>query len=281
MHNHPCFLIAVLVLIFGSPSLLSQTTISAPTNSDVLIITSTGSTDSNLTISEDVSGNYTITDPSNALTAGSNAVQVDANTVTVASNFVTLRVDVNLDNVTSGDQITAVGLSLPLTVISRNLTILGVTSSSDFTSRSQKVTISGPITATGTVRFTDDGFSGIELGPKDGTANTLELTDAELDLVTASQLVIGPTTNGPITFEGSISLDKSKVPSISLVTEQGIIDSNTGIDLTASFIAVTARTGIGDGSFLEFDAGEAEGEGLSVTVSDPAPGDQSGGVWIQ
>ena len=84
----------------------------------------------------------------------------------------------------------------------------------------------------------------IDLGsPADTAANTLELSDAELDLVTAGVLAIGSATSGNITFTAGIT--PALTTTVLLETGAQILDNNPGFDLTTANVGVTAVTGIG------------------------------------
>jgi trimeric autotransporter adhesin len=85
----------------------------------------------------------------------------------------------------------------------------------------------------------------INLGGTD-TANTLGLTDAELDAITAGVLRIGDLTSGRISFSDAITL--GGIAQLQLTTGADIQDSHLGPDLTVVSLAMTAGTGIGTAS---------------------------------
>lgn len=92
----------------------------------------------------------------------------------------------------------------------------------------------------------------IDLGSAtDAAANTLELSDAELDRITTPTLRIGdPANTGSITVTAPIS--PANVTTLSLLTGGAIVDgSAAGVDLTVTSLALTAATGIGSADILE------------------------------
>ena len=86
----------------------------------------------------------------------------------------------------------------------------------------------------------------IDLGGAD-TANTLGLTDAELDGITAGILRVGDLTSGRIGFSDAITLGRNE-PSWSSTTGADIQDNHFGPDVTVVSLAMTASTGIGTAS---------------------------------
>jgi CSLREA domain-containing protein len=89
----------------------------------------------------------------------------------------------------------------------------------------------------------------------DSTANTLELSDAELDRVTAGTLNIGDNNSGAITFSGASPIDVTNGPTIAtvnLVTGSAINSNSTAgvLDIVAAALNLTSVTGID----IEMDA---------------------------
>ena len=85
----------------------------------------------------------------------------------------------------------------------------------------------------------------INLGGAD-TANTLGLTDAELDGITAGILRVGDLTSGRIGFSDAITL--GGIAQLELTTGADIQDNHFGPDVTVVSLAMTAGTGIGTAS---------------------------------
>jgi hypothetical protein len=82
----------------------------------------------------------------------------------------------------------------------------------------------------------------IDLGSAvDTTANTLELSDAELDNITASTLRIGDGAAGAITLSADIS--PANVTDVHLLTGGGVTGTAGGIDV-ATGLAITAGDGV-------------------------------------
>jgi autotransporter-associated beta strand protein len=123
--------------------------------------------------------------------------------------------------------------------------------------------VNQPVTATGGVAFTADNMAIsaavnaggstatlrpfqagtlISLGGADG-ANTLGITDAELDNITAGVMVVGSDTAGRITLAGLVSPPNSG--QLELVTGTDVFDANPGTDITVDRLGITAKTGIG------------------------------------
>lgn len=106
----------------------------------------------------------------------------------------------------------------------------GVTASAD------KMNLAGSITSAGQTVTLQTGNSGtstdaIKLGSgTDAAANTLELSDAELDRITANKLVIGSNSAGAITFSDDINLsDGPIIPTLRLNTNSTVTGTSGGI----------------------------------------------------
>jgi hypothetical protein len=106
----------------------------------------------------------------------------------------------------------------------------------------------------------------IDLGGAD-TANTLGLTDAELDGISAGILRIGNLTSGRIGFSDAITL--GGIAQLELTTGADIQDNHFGPDVTVVSLAMTANTGIGTASSV-----------LGTTVSVIEAQTNTGGISI-
>jgi trimeric autotransporter adhesin len=107
----------------------------------------------------------------------------------------------------------------------------------------------------------------IDLGGMD-TANTLGLTDAELDGITAGLLRIGALNSGTISFTDAIT--PAGTTRLELVTNADIQDHHAGTDVTVAKLAMTAATGISTTPFVLTTAvGQIEAQtntgGMSIT----------------
>lgn len=109
----------------------------------------------------------------------------------------------------------------------------------------------------------------IDLGGPDG-ANTLGLTDAELDRPVAGVVRVGNSTAGSISISNAIS--PAGTSQLELVTGADIQDNNFGTDITVARLGMTAQTGIGvAGPFavIDFQVGNLEAQ------------TNTGGIFIQ
>src|SRR5262245_56743437 len=82
----------------------------------------------------------------------------------------------------------------------------------------------------------------IDLGGADG-ANTLGLTDTELDGISAGVLSIGGSFTGRISFVSGIA--PAGVNQLELQTGADIQDNHAGSDVAVARLALQAGTGIG------------------------------------
>src|SRR5262245_45676070 len=121
----------------------------------------------------------------------------------------------------------------------------------------------------------------IDLGGAD-TANTLGLTDAELDGITAGILRIGALNSGTINFTDAIT--PAATTRLELVTNADIQDRHAGTDVTVAKLAMTAGTGISTTPFVLTTAvGQIEAQtntgGMSITnIGDVTVGGVSGNL---
>jgi hypothetical protein len=89
----------------------------------------------------------------------------------------------------------------------------------------------------------------IDLGGADA-ANTLGITSAEIDTITAGSIVVGRSSAGNISVTAAIA--PANTNQLELVTGASILDANTVMnDITVARLALTAGTGIGVGDTLE------------------------------
>ena len=98
-----------------------------------------------------------------------------------------------------------------------------------------KMNLAGSITTAGqtVVLKNSVGADAIDLGSAtDSAASVLELSDAELDRITASRLIIGSPTMGAITFISGIDLtDGPVITTLHLLTSAGITASAGGVQV--------------------------------------------------
>jgi hypothetical protein len=104
----------------------------------------------------------------------------------------------------------------------------------------------------------------IDLGGTDA-ANTLGLTDSELDGIIASNLRIGNGSSGRISFSNAIT--PAGTSQLELTTGADIVDGNAGIgaDVTVARLAMTASTGIGVTGFTHIDTNVGQLEAQTTT----------------
>ena len=104
----------------------------------------------------------------------------------------------------------------------------------------------------------------IDFGGADA-ANTLGLTDAELDGITAGSLRIGDFNSGRISFTAAIA--PAGTSQLELTTGADIIDGNApiGADVTVARLAMTASTGIGVTGFTHIDTNVGQIEAQTTT----------------
>ncbi|MDB5385367.1 MAG: Extracellular serine protease precursor, partial [Planctomycetaceae bacterium] len=121
-----------------------------------------------------------------------------------------------------------------------NTTSGGVTVSSD------KMNLAGTISAAGQTVTLQTGNAGastdaINLGSAtDSAGNTLELSDAELDGISANKLVIGTGTAGTITISSNIDLtDTPTIPTLRLNTNSNVDGTAGGISVGSLAVSAT------------------------------------------
>jgi len=97
----------------------------------------------------------------------------------------------------------------------------------------------------------------IDLGGADG-ANTLGLTDSELDGISAATLRVGDSgIAGRISFVSEVALPA--VSQLELYTSADIVDKNAGTDVSVDRLAMSAVTGIGEsGDSIDTDVRRIE-----------------------
>ncbi|MDX1969360.1 MAG: hypothetical protein SFV23_19440, partial [Planctomycetaceae bacterium] len=118
-----------------------------------------------------------------------------------------------------------------------------------------KLDLQGMVSAAGQSVTLISGSAGdaVNLGSGvDSTADTLELSDAELDRITAGTLVVGNASAGVVTI--SAALSPTNVSTLELITAAAIVDGNaTGVEITVASLALVAGTSIGGADALEID----------------------------
>lgn len=103
-----------------------------------------------------------------------------------------------------------------------------------------------------TTMLTKSAGTLINIGGNDVLTGSLALglTASELNLITASTLVIGNATAGNVTVSAAVA--PANVAQLEIVTGTQIIDSNNaGSDITVTRLGLTAATGIGVGNALD------------------------------
>jgi len=178
----------------------------------------------------------------------------------IDTNGGTVRVDVTTGNLTIADtaaanDIDATG-AITLTVAANNglFTInsgaVVNTTSGGVTVSADKMNLAGSISAAGqTVTLHNSvGADAIDLGSAtDSQANTLELSDAELDRITADLLVIGSATTGAITVSSDIDLtDGPVIPTLHLITNSGVTGTAGGLVVANLAISANGAINISD-----------------------------------
>jgi autotransporter-associated beta strand protein len=101
--------------------------------------------------------------------------------------------------------------------------------------------------ATKTDISTDDNGDTIDIGSTSdttGPSNNLQLSDAELDLITAGRIVIGNSSAGAVTFSGNI-IDMANCNVLEVITGSTINDTGTSTVFIDTSLALNAAAGIG------------------------------------
>ncbi|MCY2986903.1 MAG: hypothetical protein NTY19_03435, partial [Planctomycetota bacterium] len=174
---------------------------------------------------------------------GINGVDTDSGTVSLSVTTGNLTVT----NTSAANDIDATGL-ITLT-LNGNDAMFAISSGADVETTGGGVTVSadkmnlvGIVTASGqTVTLRNSvGADSLNLGSAtDAAANTLELSDTELDLITASKLVLGSGTAGAITISADIDLtDTPTITTLRLNT--GSTVTGTAGGLVVSDLAINA-----------------------------------------
>ncbi len=114
----------------------------------------------------------------------------------------------------------------------------------------------------------------IDLGGADGT-NTLGLTDAELDTITAGVIRVGFANAGNLSV--SANIDPAGTNTLHLITGGAIVDNNAGaFDLQVTNLALEARNGIADGQTTP----AAGGNVLDIIVTTVAASNTTSGSIV-
>jgi hypothetical protein len=132
-----------------------------------------------------------------------------------------------------------------------------------------RMDLDGTVTANATVSLTPINTTRlINLGSTtDSGPNTLELSDAELDGITASTLQIGASNGGAITISAPIS--PANTSTLSLSSGDGVADGNvSGADVTVASLVVDA------------DSVGAFSDRLETAVSSLSATARAGGVFV-
>ena len=126
------------------------------------------------------------------------------------------------------------------------------TSAGSVTVSSDKMDLDGSITtAAQTVTLRNSvGADAINLGSAtDAAASTLELSDAELDRITATRLIVGSATMGAITVSSDIDLtDSPTIPTLHLITNSTVTATAGGIEVSDLAISANGAVNFTDGT---------------------------------
>jgi autotransporter-associated beta strand protein len=242
---------------FANPA--SSLTINAGTGDDAVTVSSidaTGPFSANLTIAGD-SGTDSVTFQTNAIDVGVGAISVTAEAISVNS---ALSAGGAINLTSNGDDAT-LSIAAALTA--------GV--SSAFVS--DRMIINAPVSVGGndlTLHPETNADSGdaIDLGSTtDTAADTLELSDAELDQITAGRLIIGAATAGSVVFSAAIAM--AGTDTVDVTTGGTINDMGNSTVFTDTNLALSAAAGIGTTSTLNVSvanlAATAPAGGVNVT----------------
>ncbi len=127
------------------------------------------------------------------------------------------------------------------------LTIAGgatvTTTAGGLTLQADEMDLSGTAVAAGqSVTLRPNEADAIELGTATGTGEVLELTDAELDNVTASTLVVGSDTSGAITVIDAVTPDN--ITTLLLQSEEGVGDNGDAGSIVVTNLAIDVDTAV-------------------------------------
>ena len=121
--------------------------------------------------------------------------------------------------------------------------------------------------ATTTDIASDDNGDTISIGANGAdTGTTLELSDGELDIITAGRIVIGNSSAGAVTFNAAVAMANSNV--LEVITGSTINDDGAAGTFTDTSLALNAATGVGTSSTL------------NVAVSNLAATTATGGINV-
>jgi hypothetical protein len=117
---------------------------------------------------------------------------------------------------------------------------------SDLTLQAERMKLGGGTVseATGIFRLVRNTAGAVDLGSTTDTAAALELSDAEIDTITASPVQVGGDNLSPITFTGEISPAHSD---LLVVVGSSVADSHAGTDVTATGFFASADGPVGSG----------------------------------
>ncbi len=188
---------------------------------------------------------------------GVSGIDTDNGTVTLLLQGGNFSLSTNIDATT--------GVSITLQGDDAILSTSGGTdiesTSGSITLIADEMTLSGTVTGTGqtvTLRPNESGEL-INLGTNSVTADTLELTDAELDLVTASRIIVGNSNAGAVTFSAAISMANSN--ELEVNSGSTINDTGSATVFTTPSLALNAASGVGTSSTLNVAVSNLEAAG--------------------
>ncbi|ELP31406.1 tandem-95 repeat protein, partial [Rhodopirellula baltica] len=215
-------------------------------------------------------GSVALTAGDTGASAGDNDVTVDDDVAATGDVSITLEGDDAKLTVVSGDSVESSTGSVTLTA--DKMALVGTVSSD---------------TSTGIVTLQPfSGGQAIDLGSSvDTTVDTLELSNAELNQITTSKLIIGrddTSATGDITVTQAISFAFALAPVVRIVSGGKIEDDNDGTpgSIQANQLALTARNGIGSaGNVLDLVLTDSDGAGANDSVV-AAVNSVTGGVYL-
>ncbi|MBL4665229.1 MAG: hypothetical protein JKY23_04665, partial [Nitrospinaceae bacterium] len=199
------------------------------------------------TLAADVngSGNAIQFTDANGLSVGTAGSTKGVITVNGAITLTATTGDLTVTNDVSGSDVSASTSTINLntgaddaTVIINDSADVNVTGSGSITITSDNMDIGGTLTsavATGSVNLkSTEALDAIDLGSTANTSNdTLQLSNTELNFITALVLRIGDTDAGAILVTSPISLAVGKVPTLTLFSDKGVTqEANDTITVT-------------------------------------------------
>lgn len=252
---------ALSLVATGSLHALSSN--EAAVSNGVLVLSNLASNNNDWSITR--SGTvYSITHTGSSLTAISPVVSTGSNTATLDTSTTPIT-GIQIDLGSGADVISSAGTSdepiqVPLTINAGEevtLTSGGIFSSSDVTINSDEMDISGEINTPGntvTLRPVTSGHE-VHFNSTTNSASALELTDTEIDLISCSDLNLGSSAAGGVTFFGDILVNipvrNVVTGTVSVISNGDIIVGGTsggGLNTQGASMAFTAAGNIGTSS---------------------------------